>query len=478
MKSTSRITVFTLLFSILIFSINAQELRNTGDFKGIKVGDAFNLKVSQSEVNTVKVIAPSTVIQQIKTDVKDGILIISEEGNIKSNEAIEIIIGVKSLAKLDVSGSADVKTENELICDKLEISIEGAGDIRIWLKTNELKSKISGAGDLNLKGTSKLLDATIKGAGDLKAFNLEVEKAIVKVSGAGDAKINVSQNLDADVSGAGSIIYKGNPGERNVSITGAGSIRESANANGDETVSDTTKFKLGKKKYIIIGDDDDITKDTKKDSTKNYNEDFKHWTGFEIGVNGLLDYKNNLDITKESKFLELNYAKSTQFGLNLLEKDFHIYKNYINLVTGFGFEFNHYALNNSVTLNPDTTYLSATTDTKKYKKNTLNVSYITAPLILEFNTSKNSKNNLHIAAGLEFEYRIHSVAKQIFEINDKRYKTKERDDYNLEPFKCSAVARIGYNNITLFVNYGLNRLFKKDQGPQVYPLTVGLTIHI
>ena len=35
-------------------------------------------------------------------------------------------------------------------------------------------------------------------------------------------------------------------------ISGAGSIRESKSGTGDETASDTTKFKLGKKKYMII----------------------------------------------------------------------------------------------------------------------------------------------------------------------------------------------------------------------------------
>jgi opacity protein-like surface antigen len=113
----------------------------------------------------------------------------------------------------------------------------------------------------------------------------------------------------------------------------------------------------------------------------------------------------------------------------------------------------------------------------KYDKNTMNVSYIKAPLMLEFNTGKSSKNNFHIAVGAQFEYRIHSVLKQKYDQNDKHYKIKQRDDFNLEPFHYTATARIGYDNITLFANYGLNRLFKKDKGPQVYPLTVGVNLN-
>ena len=190
-----------------------------------------------------------------------------------------------------------------------------------------------------------------------------------------------------------------------------------------------------------------------------------------------MDYKNNINLPAGASFLELDYAKSLQFGLNLFEKDFHVYKNYVNIVTGLGFDFNHYALQNNITLNGDTTYLSAITDsTIDYKKNKLNITYIKIPLMLEFNTSKNPNKNLHIAVGAEFAYRIHAVTKQKYEANDKHYKIRQRDDFNLEPFRYSAVARIGYNNVTIFANYGLNRLFKKDKGPQVYPFTIGVTV--
>lgn len=468
-----------LIISFSLLSAKAQQTRTVGDFTGIKAGDSFSINITQSEINTLNVDAPESAQAQIKTEVKDNILVISLEGNIKTDRPIIIAIGIKSLTSLDISGSADVNSKNQLTVTNLMIESSGAGDVHLDIKGGDVKTKISGAGDVTLKGLTLNIDATVSGAGNLKASGLEADKAKVKVSGAGSAKVNAKLAIDAEVSGAGDVIYKGNPAERIVNISGAGSVRESKSGNGEETASDTTKFKLGNKRYMIIGEGDDDEKEVfnKKDSTTNYNDKFKHWNGIDLGINGYMDFKNSLNVPNDANFLELNYAKSMQFGMNLFEQDFHIAKNYMNLVTGLGFDFNHYAFQNSSTLDGDTTYLWGFIDsTIHYKKNTLNVSYIKAPLMLEFNLSKNPTKNFHIAFGAEFAYRIHAVTKQKYDLDDKHIKIKQRDDFNLEPFRYSAVARIGFNNVTLFANYGLNRLFKKDKGPQVYPFTAGITI--
>lgn len=474
---TLKTKIYGLLIftSISVFSAKAQQTRTVDDFSGIKAGDAFNIIISQGEANSLKVDAPENIQPQIKTEVKDGFLYISAEGNIKNDKEIKIYVGVKSLTSLDVSGAAEVKSENQLICDKISIESNGAGEIDLNLKATEVKTRISGAGDVTLKGSTQNLDASVSGAGDLKATQLEAEKVKVTSSGAGSAKVYAKQNLDAEVSGAGDIIYKGSPAERNVNINGAGSVRESKSGTGEETAGDTTKIKFGNKKYTIIGDgDDDRVVKNSKDSLHDYNDSYKHWNGMELGANGLMDYKNSLSIPSGADFLELDYAKSYQFGLNIFEKDFHLYKNYVNVVTGFGFNFNHYAFANNTTLIADSSYLWGSTDSIKYRKNKLNVSYVRAPLMIEINTSKNPKKNFHIAGGVEFAYRIHSVTKQRYDADDKHYRIKQRDDFNLEPFSMSAMARVGYNNVTVYASYGLSRLFKKDQGPQVYPVSLGI----
>ena len=157
----TKILGLTLLTSLFFLSAKAQQTRAVGDFTGIKAGDAFDIKITQSDANTVKVNAPESVQSQIKTEVKDGILIISAEGNIKGDDDMTISISIKSLTSIDVSGASDVKSENQLTCDKINIITNGAGDIHLDIKANDIKTDISGAGDVTLKGSTQTLDATI-----------------------------------------------------------------------------------------------------------------------------------------------------------------------------------------------------------------------------------------------------------------------------------------------------------------------------
>src|ERR1043166_3385472 len=136
----------SLLSSILSIGVSAQQNRTVGDFNGIKAGDAFNISIMQSENQSVKVDAPENVQNQIKTEVKDGILVISTEGNIKTDEDIKITVAMKTLNSLDISGAADVKSESQMNVDKLTIKTNGAGDIHLDVKrseehTSELQSR-------------------------------------------------------------------------------------------------------------------------------------------------------------------------------------------------------------------------------------------------------------------------------------------------------------------------------------------------
>jgi hypothetical protein len=91
------------------------------------------------------------------------------------------------------------------------------------LEFTSLNFRLSGAGSVNADGQVNEIHVRISGFGDFDGSELKAQSAEVIISGAGQAKLWVLEQLDAEISGAGEIEYYGDP-EVNKRINGAGTV--------------------------------------------------------------------------------------------------------------------------------------------------------------------------------------------------------------------------------------------------------------
>ena len=203
-----------------------------------------------------------------------------------------------------------------------------------------------------------------------------------------------------------------------------------------------------------------------------------HWAGINIGINGYLDSENKFDTPFGYDFMSPDYGKSWFVDLNFIEYGLPIVKKYWHLVTGMGFQFNNYVIEKDHILKPNTEYLEASLDTTvNYKKNKLTDVYFQIPLLFQFDTKKIKKNNtFHVLFGVVGGVRVSSWSKQKYEFNDSKSERRTWDDFNLAPFRWSAMVKLGYGPVNLFATYQLNQMFQPNHGPQLYPFTVGVTL--
>ncbi|HYJ45509.1 MAG TPA: DUF2807 domain-containing protein, partial [Pyrinomonadaceae bacterium] len=92
------------------------------------------------------------------------------------------------------------------------------------IKSDDFKIGSSGASELKLSGDAKTLSIDSSGAGDIDAKDLHAEKVTVTSSGAARSDVYASEELNANVSGAGNVNYYGNPKTVKEDKSGAGSI--------------------------------------------------------------------------------------------------------------------------------------------------------------------------------------------------------------------------------------------------------------
>lgn len=254
---------------------------------------------------------------------------------------------------------------------------------------------------------------------------------------------------------------------------GAGLMAQEKTDTVKQVKSDSIKFSWGNSKVIIVGGDNE--EDSKEDDSKK--QRYNHFAGIDIGVNGFLNPDMGTNLQKEAEFMDLNYGKSIAVSLNFWEKYIPIAKEKFGIMTGLGFEFNNYDLDRDVTIftDKDTTF-GVDIASKSIEKNKFKSTMLNWPVMLETNIGKDARHSFHLAAGVMLSYRVGSKTKQIYEEGGKEFKVKNRNDFNMNPFRANLTARVGYGQFTMFASYSLTEMFEDNDGPEIYPFTVGISL--
>ncbi len=215
----------------LIINDHMAVIRDMGSFHGIDISGPFKVYFSVGSRHTVAVSASSEDARdRIQVRKSDGILKVELETSYKNwipgNTSYKLYISAPSLETIKASGAVDFFVTDVLKAEDLKIQFTGASDFLGKLDCRDLDVHFTGASDIELTGTVDELKAVVTGASKLKASTLKVRNADIRVTGASNSTISVSNNLQAVASGASHIYYYGNPAHVDVSSTGASKVKK------------------------------------------------------------------------------------------------------------------------------------------------------------------------------------------------------------------------------------------------------------
>ncbi|HEY3390764.1 MAG TPA: outer membrane beta-barrel protein, partial [Prolixibacteraceae bacterium] len=202
---------------------------------------------------------------------------------------------------------------------------------------------------------------------------------------------------------------------------------------------DTVKVRVGHKALVIAdgrhGSDVKLNNldDEEFESWTGHPATFKgHWAAVEMGINSFanVDYK-----TFTPNFMDLNQSKSLEVGINFLRYSIGLQKEKrnIGLVTGLGLTFNDYRFSNAYTIENDNGFIKPLLlDKTQLTKSKLSTTYLTVPLLLEFQIPVNGhEKKLYISGGVIGGLKVGSHTK----VDIYGDKAHIRDDFNINPFR-------------------------------------------
>ena len=124
----------------------------------------------------------------------------------------------------------------------------------------------------------------------------------------------------------------------------------------------------------------------------------------------------------------------------------------------------------------DCTYMVRVPDTIYVKRSKMALPYIELPLEFYIKT----KFKLVVAAGFKIGYMFPAHTKFVGDnynyYDPIEYRVKQREIQNIQTFSYGPTFRVGYRWFHVFGYYSLSKIFEKDRGPEMYPISVGFLL--
>jgi len=241
--------------------------------------------------------------------------------------------------------------------------------------------------------------------------------------------------------------------------------------------SDIVINEKGRDTYIEIGGKE-------RDRYRVRRHHFKgHYTGVEVGFNNFVTYDGSTSLPPDDSFMELNAGRSNTWAINAFQWSIGLdRRGNIGLVTGLGIEWNNYHFSNDMLLGKDddgNIIETPVPDDRPLEKNKLVTTHLNVPLLMEFQIPTNRyRNSVYFSAGAIGGMRINSYNRIIYDDNLDPHKQKKKGSYNIQKFRYGAMVRMGYRAINLYGTYYFSTLFEENKGPELYPVSVGLSVYL
>lgn len=196
-----------------------------------------------------------------------------------------------------------------------------------------------------------------------------------------------------------------------------------------------------------------------------------HWAGFGMGFNSF-----------EGDDISLRKGKSLEYNFNFMEFSLPFSRYNWAVVTGAGIRWNRYRIDENACFQEvdGITQLVPAPEDVIYKKSKLNITSLTIPVLLEWQTKKKKhRPSFFISGGVVGVIKTTSSSKVVYD--DERGKSRKQKvdgGMNLRPVTMDVLLQAGVGCVGVYFKYSPIEMFESNKGPALNPISFGLQLHL
>lgn len=203
-----------------------------------------------------------------------------------------------------------------------------------------------------------------------------------------------------------------------------------------------------------------------------WDKDFSaHWAGFGMGFNSFA-----------GDDISLRKGKSLEYNLNFMEFSLPFSRYNWAVVSGAGIRWNRYRIDENACFQEidGITQLVPAPEDVIYKKSKLNITSLTIPVLLEWQTKKKKhRPSFFISGGVVGVIKTTSSSKVVYD--DERGKSRKQKvdgGMNLRPVTMDVLLQAGVGCVGVYFKYSPIEMFESNKGPALNPISFGLQLHL
>ena len=348
--------------------------------------------------------------------------IVTDDHIVRVISSTDCHVTMEEVERLQTTSSGDISSGGKLTGGKLNLELNGSGDMRLEIDYDTVNVKVTGSGDATLRGKCNVLYAEVNGSGDVYAQALNCPETYVTTTGSGEVWTGKNNSS--------TFVYK-------------------------------KKEKPSRNRTLLFD---------------------PQWQGFETGLNMLFNTKITNVYTMDGSsggdiYLGTRPLRSWYFGFNIADVGiaFNRYKKNAGVFTGVGIGWNNFSWKEPVFISedPETGVVIHTLlpqDNPAIKKSKLGLLYLQVPLMVELKPTRSMYIDFGVTGGLRF-----AAWSKVKYVDNSKYSTW-LNGYELNTFKLDATFRMGSDNLGFFIDYALVPIYRNNYIENTRPLSFGFSL--
>jgi len=201
-------------------NLETREMDVSG-FTGVEAGPAFEIKIVQSDAYSVAITTDDNLIEEIQVSTRGETLEIGITPGSHDFTTLKAEITMPDLYALDLSAATHCTVSGFSFLHDFTVKLSAASSLEGDITAGDVEFALSAASRVELRGSAMDAAIEVSGASVAALADFSLSSAKVDLSGASRGTVKLDGRLDADLSGASTLEFIGEPTLGDIDISGA-----------------------------------------------------------------------------------------------------------------------------------------------------------------------------------------------------------------------------------------------------------------